>query len=305
MVFLGLCLIAGLNAQTRLAGPNDPNASAGAGQSEIIINAENADKDIVVWVNGVTVAHLRPKTREKIIVHNGQNVVEAADTTARGGTWNIGAKRSITVSSNATCTIVGMTMRYGALVSLNIQNTLAVGGGGAVTPAAAPPPPAAAAIAALPAAPAPAPAARAAPAPRAAAAPARRSSGNPLEDAVIRAAHTLIHNLPENTTVAVLSIASSDQDMADFIIEEIVFLFVDTRKFRVVDRKSLDAVRAEANFQYSGDVDDNSAVSIGKMLGANVVITGSVSGSGSTRRLRAKALNVQTAEIITMASESF
>ncbi|MDR1637290.1 MAG: CsgG/HfaB family protein, partial [Treponema sp.] len=76
-------------------------------------------------------------------------------------------------------------------------------------------------------------------------------------------------------------------------------------KFKVVDRKSLDAIKSEQNFQYSGEVDDDSAVSIGKMLGASIVITGSVSGSGSTRRLRVKALNVRTAEIVAMVSERF
>jgi len=130
-------------------------------------------------------------------------------------------------------------------------------------------------------------------------------AANTIEGAVIRAANVLVQNLPANATVAVLSIATNDPDTAEFVIEEFAFLLVDSRKFKVVDRKSLDAVRSEARFQISGDVDDNSAVSIGKMLGASIVITGSVGGSGSTRRLRAKALNVQTAEIVTMASEAF
>jgi hypothetical protein len=41
------------------------------------------------------------------------------------------------------------------------------------------------------------------------------------------------------------------------------------------------------------------------LLGANIVITGSISGVGSTRRLRLKALDVKTAEIVAMASEAF
>jgi hypothetical protein len=47
------------------------------------------------------------------------------------------------------------------------------------------------------------------------------------------------------------------------------------------------------------------AVSIGKLLGANIVITGSISGVDSARRLRLKALDIMTAEIVTMASEMF
>ena len=115
----------------------------------------------------------------------------------------------------------------------------------------------------------------------------------------------MIANIPNGATLAVLSIATNDPEVAEFVIEELAYLMVETRKFRVVDRKSLDAVREEHSFQISGDVDDNSAISIGKMLGASIVITGSVSGSGATRRLRAKALNVQTAEIVAMASERY
>jgi len=41
------------------------------------------------------------------------------------------------------------------------------------------------------------------------------------------------------------------------------------------------------------------------MLGANIVITGNISGMGNTQRLTLKALEVKTAQIITMARESF
>ncbi|MDR1618408.1 MAG: CsgG/HfaB family protein, partial [Treponema sp.] len=61
----------------------------------------------------------------------------------------------------------------------------------------------------------------------------------------------------------------------------------------------------EQQFQISGEVDDNSAVSIGNMLGANIVITGTIGGTESTRRLRMKALDVKTAEILAMASERY
>jgi hypothetical protein len=81
-LFITLNLAAAIHAQTRMVPPNSPNAAAGPGQAEIIINAESADKDIAVWVNGVLAAHVLPKTSEKIIVPNGRNIVEAADSTA-------------------------------------------------------------------------------------------------------------------------------------------------------------------------------------------------------------------------------
>jgi TolB-like protein len=103
----------------------------------------------------------------------------------------------------------------------------------------------------------------------------------------------------------ILRISSKDRDTATSVIEELEFQFVDSKKFKIVDRKTLDTIGTEQNFQLSGDVDDNSAVSIGKMLGANIVITGTISGTGSAQRLTIKALDVKTAQIITMAREQF
>jgi hypothetical protein len=126
-----------------------------------------------------------------------------------------------------------------------------------------------------------------------------------IEGAINRAIQTLLEDLPANTTIAVLSVASNVPDLAVFIMDEIEFQFVDSGNFTVVDRKTLDQIRTEQNFQASGEVDDNSAISIGKMLGANIVITGGITGSASTQRLTLKALNVQSAQIMAMAREQF
>jgi len=172
-------------------------------------------------------------------------------------------------------------MRYGSLIGLSIQATTVLGGSSAtsVSPTSSP---------VRPATP-----------------PPVVVDSESIENAVYRAAWVVIENLTNGSTVAVLNISSVDYDLAEFIVEQLSFLIVGTKKFKVVDRKSLDAIQSETKFQYSGDVDDQSAVSIGKLLGASVVVTGSVSGSGATRRLYLRALDVQTAEILAMASERF
>jgi hypothetical protein len=53
----------------------------------------------------------------------------------------------------------------------------------------------------------------------------------------------------------------------------------------------------------SEEVDDRTAVSIGKFSGANIVVTGRVDGEGDLRRLRLRALNTQTAQVVGSASE--
>ena len=75
---------------------------------------------------------------------------------------------------------------------------------------------------------------------------------------------------------------------------------VNTRNYTVVERSNIEAVLTEQNFQMSGYVDDDAFVSIGKFIGATVVVTWEISGTGSQKRLVIKAIDVLTSEILSM-----
>jgi hypothetical protein len=126
-----------------------------------------------------------------------------------------------------------------------------------------------------------------------------------IDDAVKAAASVLIDDLPKGCRAAVVNISGPDYDEALFIRDELEYQLAAARKFVLVERSKLDAIRTEQNFQLSGDVSDASAVSIGNLSGADIVITGAVTGSGATRRLTIKALNVETGQIAVQARESF
>ena len=57
---------------------------------------------------------------------------------------------------------------------------------------------------------------------------------------------------------------------------------VKSGKFRVVEREQLQALMQEKNLTLSGDVDPSSAIKIGKLLGVNYLLTGSVTEYGTT-----------------------
>ena len=57
---------------------------------------------------------------------------------------------------------------------------------------------------------------------------------------------------------------------------------VKSGKFRVVEREQLQALMEEKNLTLSGDVDPSTAVKIGKLLGLNYLLTGSVTEYGTT-----------------------
>jgi hypothetical protein len=136
--------------------------------------------------------------------------------------------------------------------------------------------------------------------------PAAGQSAKPgIEVAVARASVIFIGELPQRSTIAVISVSSKDTELATFTIDELEYQLVTAKQFTMVDRKTLDTIRMEQNFQLTDEVSDQSAVSIGQLLGANIVITGTISGTGNIQRLTLKALDVKTAQIITMAREQF
>jgi curli biogenesis system outer membrane secretion channel CsgG len=109
-------------------------------------------------------------------------------------------------------------------------------------------------------------------------------------------------SIQPNSKIAIVYVSSSEPDTTEFIANELEYIMVN-EGFTIIDRSQLDSIRQEQNFQLSGVVDDETAVSIGKIVGANIIITGSVTGTDSTRRLRLRALDIQTAQVMAVASE--
>jgi hypothetical protein len=72
---------------------------------------------------------------------------------------------------------------------------------------------------------------------------------------------------------------------------------VNGKKLVVVDRANLDKIREEQGFQLSGEVDDNSAKNIGKLLGAGAIVTGAFANLGDVYSLTLKAINIETATV--------
>jgi TolB-like protein/opacity protein-like surface antigen len=104
-------------------------------------------------------------------------------------------------------------------------------------------------------------------------------------------------NLQSGTSIAVLSIRSESLTLSEYIIDELSSYLVNGRTFTIVDRANIDLIRREMNYQLSGDVSDETAQSIGKRIGAQTVITGSVQQFGNEYRIDLRALSVETGVI--------
>jgi hypothetical protein len=109
--------------------------------------------------------------------------------------------------------------------------------------------------------------------------------------------------------VVVLNFTSNSAALTDYIIEELTGFIVNDGSLTVVDRRNLEIIRQELEFQLSGEVSDETAQSIGQKLGAQTIISGSITAIGATYRLRIRAIAVETAAIqgmhnVTVAQDS-
>lgn len=118
-----------------------------------------------------------------------------------------------------------------------------------------------------------------------------------LDTAIREASDYLNGRIQPDSKVVFLNIQSSFPDLSEYIISILSENAVNDDIFSVVDRQQLDIIRAELNFQLSGEVSDESAQSIGQMLGAQTIVSGTVTKIGALYRLQIKAIAVQTATI--------
>ena len=107
----------------------------------------------------------------------------------------------------------------------------------------------------------------------------------------------LNETIPAGSTIAILNIQSDSAALSEYIIDELIANAVNDRIFTVVDRQQLDLIRAEQGFQWDGEVDDNTALEVGRFLGAQTMISGRFISLGGRYRLTIRALNVQTAHV--------
>ena len=75
--------------------------------------------------------------------------------------------------------------------------------------------------------------------------------------------------------------------------------FVKSEAFRIIEREQLHTVLKEIELSQSGIIDTSNAAKVGKMVGANAVVVGSVTKISNEMRLDARIIDVESGIILT------
>lgn len=120
-----------------------------------------------------------------------------------------------------------------------------------------------------------------------------------LSEALRFAASDICNGIPEQSVIGVVKFSSDSREMSDYLAENMTSAIKNTGKFRVVERsgKNLALINSEIDFQYSGEVSDNSVVDLGEKLGAQYLVYGTFEQFGGMLQLTVRTANVSTAEI--------
>ena len=122
-------------------------------------------------------------------------------------------------------------------------------------------------------------------------------TGGLVGKAVTGVIESLNSTLPSGSNIIIMKTNSSNRNMLDNAVDQITRNVVGAGRFKVVDRQNTALVNAEAAYQLSGNVSDNSIVQIGHQLGAQYIILCWISGEMSARRLNVRILSVETSHI--------
>lgn len=125
-----------------------------------------------------------------------------------------------------------------------------------------------------------------------------------LKEGVEQLAVQLGKSVPEGRTLRVAVTDFADlqgviSDLGRYIAERLTTrLSAQTQKFRVIERRRLGQVLGELRFSMSDLVDSNKAKQLGKMLGVEAIVVGTVSDLGNVVDIDARIIEIETNNIL-------
>ena len=127
-----------------------------------------------------------------------------------------------------------------------------------------------------------------------------------LDDAMGNAARNLSAGFETGARIAVVSIEAGTERMAGHLLDGMIGAFVDLGRFAVVSRNEVELalLMGELDFNMSGFVDDDTAQFIGRFFGAQFIVAGALDSLGEAFILRARVVEVETAVIRGMHTET-
>lgn len=98
--------------------------------------------------------------------------------------------------------------------------------------------------------------------------------------------------------IAVISMAAAETELGPKVTDMFITGLAQTGKFRVIERSQLDKILQEQKLSITGAIDQSTAIEIGKLIGANFIVMGSIARLGASYEIDARLISTQTGEVL-------
>ena len=108
--------------------------------------------------------------------------------------------------------------------------------------------------------------------------------------------------------IAIIEFSDLNGNVTEFgmyLSEELITRLFLTQKFNVIERQLLNQVISEQKLGMTGLIDDESAIAIGKLLGVDAIVTGTVTDLGVSLKVNARLISTGTGALFAVAAAEF
>lgn len=125
-----------------------------------------------------------------------------------------------------------------------------------------------------------------------------------IDSVILKVANDISSRCNTKTILCILDFNSPTQEMSEYIQTELTSQ-VTENGMKVVTRSNMGKIDKELNYQLSGFISDETALSICKRLGANAIIFGQIKELDNKYNLRVRLLDVETASYVLFKTYEF
>ena len=123
-----------------------------------------------------------------------------------------------------------------------------------------------------------------------------------LENLTNQIVESLSHE--SKSKIAVVEFSDLNGNITEFgmyLSEELITRLFLTRKFDVIERQLLNKVLSEQKLGITGLIDDESAITIGKLLGVDAIVSGTITDLGKSLKVNARIISTETGKVFGVA----
>ena len=92
--------------------------------------------------------------------------------------------------------------------------------------------------------------------------------------------------------------ANVNEEHLDIITDRLELEISKKNVYKVIDRRNIETIMREHKLQFSGNIDESTAVKLGKLVGLDNIVLGSIALFGSSYMTSVKMIDVETGQIL-------